>query len=346
MKLRRFVGPTMAVALAQVKETLGPEAMILESGAAAGGQGVEITAAVDHEPLAGVGGVPVDALHAEVRALSTLVRDLVGRAWGSRASAAHPELGALCRTLLSAGVDGGIAAALVEAATVHLGDRADVSGALAAAVEDGMAFGWPTAAPDPSGRRAPAVRLFVGPPGDGKTTTVAKLAGHAMLRAGRRVAVLSADTYRIGGAGELAAYARILGVPHAAVASGEEVRAALAQLGDRDEILVDTAGVGVRDPGRCAELLALVAGLDGVRSTLVVSATTAPAVARRMSDTLDRLRPDSCIVTKVDEALPAAALETCWQQKLPLAFFGTGRTVPGDLESASAERMATWLRAA
>src|SRR5581483_10982999 len=41
------------------------------------------------------------------------------------------------------------------------------------------------------------VRLFVGPPGDGKTTTVAKLAARERA-AGREVVLVAADTWRVG----------------------------------------------------------------------------------------------------------------------------------------------------
>src|SRR5207244_584125 len=56
---------------------------------------------------------------------------------------------------------------------------------------------------------ASSVRLFFGPPGDGKTTTIAKLAAQAR-RAGRRVCLVGADTYRIGAAAELERYGQAL----------------------------------------------------------------------------------------------------------------------------------------
>ncbi len=346
MKLRRFVGSSMAAALAQVKEALGPEALILETRPVVGGA-IAVTAAVDDGPVAGAAVALEGDLGAEVRELSRLVRDLVGQAWLPRAGGFHPELGALYRTLLAAGVDGVIAASLIETAAGGLDEGRGIERALAVAVAGNMVFGPPNGGErrdtqDPQ----PRVRLFIGPPGDGKTTTVAKLAGRATMQDRRRVALVTADTYRIGGAEELAAYARILGLPHAVVSTAREMQAAAARFADADEILVDTAGVTSRDADRFAEICALTAGIETVRRTLVVSATTGVAVARRICETLARARPDSCIVTKVDEGEPAVALEACWRQRLPLVFLGTGRAVPRDLEPASAERMATWLRAA
>jgi flagellar biosynthesis protein FlhF len=347
MKLRRFVGPSVAAALAQVKATLGPDALILETAPAPeGGGAVVVTAAVDHDPEAGGAGGTGD-LGAEVRELSRLVRELLAQAWQPRPNGVHPALGALHRTLLAAGVEAAVAASLVEAAARGLAQGAGVEGALAAAVAGNMTFGQADGGRGPGAAlAAPRVCVFFGPPGDGKTTTIAKLAARAATQDRRRVALLSADTYRVGGAGELGAYGRIFGVPHATVSTAAELRAAVTRFADADEILVDTAGVSSHETERGAELRALTAGLEGVRRVLVVSATTSAGVARRVCASMARLRPDSCIVTKVDEGVPAAALAACWRQRLPLAFFGTGRSVPRDLEPASAERMAAWLRAA
>ena len=46
MKVMRFTAPTMAQAMRQVRQSLGPDAVILSTGRLSGG-GVEISAAVD-----------------------------------------------------------------------------------------------------------------------------------------------------------------------------------------------------------------------------------------------------------------------------------------------------------
>ena len=350
MRLRRFVGPTVTAALGSVKEALGPDAIILETRTVpTGGGEVEVTAAIDDEPATAVAPVAADdALAAEVRELSGLVRTLVGSAWANRSREFGPGLGALYASLLSHGVDGRIAANLIEETATRMAGGVKLAGAVAAAVGSAVMFGLrDDERPGVSGvLPGPRVRMFFGPPGDGKTTTIAKLAGRAILHGKRSVALVSTDTYRIAGADELAAYARILGVPFAVVASAYELGGAVEQFGEVDEVLIDTAGVTVRDSDRHAELRAFAEAGQDVRRTLVLSATAAPAVTRRVWNALSSLCPDSCIVTKVDEAPAVGALETLWRQNLPLAFFGTGRRIPHDLEAASAERMAAWLTAA
>jgi flagellar biosynthesis protein FlhF len=349
MKLRRFTGPTMAAVLASVREALGPDAMILETRSlAAGGRGVEVTAAVDDAPAPAVAPTSADAVLAdEVRRLSELVRALVMQASSGPSGRLAPELGHVYAALLGAGVDGLIAAAFIEQAAARMACGAGLDAALAEAAERGVSFSDATC--PARARRAvggPRVSIFFGPPGDGKTTTIAKLAGRATVGGQRRVALVSADTYRIGGAEELGAYARILGAAHAAVGSASELRRALEGFGDVDDVFVDTAGVAAADADRRTEIRALADGVGSVHRTLVLSATTAPLVGRRVCDALAELRPDACIITKIDEAPAHGTLGTLWGRSLPLTFFGTGRGVPRDLEAASANRLAAWLRAA
>src|SRR5207247_625834 len=105
---------------------------------------------------------------------------------------------------------------------------------------------------------ASSVRLFFGPPGDGKTTTIAKLAAQAR-RAGRRVCLVGADTYRIGAAAELERYGQALGAEVRRAKDPVELGNALRDHGHADLVLVDTAGAGPAQQAELAELKALVA---------------------------------------------------------------------------------------
>jgi flagellar biosynthesis protein FlhF len=57
------------------------------------------------------------------------------------------------------------------------------------------------------------VVALVGPTGVGKTTTVAKLAANFALREKYRVALITADTYRIAAVEQLKTYADLIGIP-------------------------------------------------------------------------------------------------------------------------------------
>ncbi len=84
------------------------------------------------------------------------------------------------------------------------------------------------------------VLVLVGPTGVGKTTTLAKLAAKYSLEQGKKVALVTADTFRIGAVEQLRTYARIMGVPLEIALSPDEVAAGVQKHADKDVVLVDT----------------------------------------------------------------------------------------------------------
>ncbi|MEH8021274.1 flagellar biosynthesis protein FlhF [Rheinheimera metallidurans] len=73
MKIKRFVAKDMRTALTEVKEFLGPDAIILSNKKVP--EGVEIVAAIDNEPIAAIKSAPVAAPRAEPRFTATVADD-------------------------------------------------------------------------------------------------------------------------------------------------------------------------------------------------------------------------------------------------------------------------------
>ena len=59
----------------------------------------------------------------------------------------------------------------------------------------------------------PTVVILLGPTGVGKTTTIAKIAAEYSLNHEKKVAFITADTYRIAAVEQLKTYAEILNIP-------------------------------------------------------------------------------------------------------------------------------------
>jgi len=336
----------MAEALKQVKAALGPEAVILETAEAAGQ--VTVTAAVDMEMAEGrdaarapavAAAAPDRELLGEVRQLLCIVHELLDDHCRQRLPEFRADLGPdllrLHRALLAQGVDGVIAAAMLRETAERLAQGGPLDAALA------RTLGRPPAAA-PSRR----VRLFVGPPGDGKTTAIAKLAAQER-QAGRRVMLVGADTYRIGAAAELQTYGRALGIPVVAAADAGALARALGDAGDADLVLVDTAGAGPGQGAELAELAALAeaAGPEAGR-TLVASAATGSWGAWRTWQAFSSLQPDACVLTKLDVAPGGPMLGLLWRRGVPVSHVAAGRRIPDDLEPATPDRLARWLLAA
>ena len=330
MTINRYTAATMQQALARVKAALGPEAVILETASAPGE--VTVTAAVDRMP-APIGAASGE-LVGEVRQLLGVVRELVDEHWRRERPGLGRELLPLQRALLAQGVDGVIAAALVQATEARLGGGAPLAAALAGALGE----------PSPGG--AKRVRLFMGPPGDGKTTTIAKLAAQ-QRRAGRRVALVTTDTYRVGATAELETYGRALGAPVLAAADARALVQALARAADADLVLVDTAGAGPGQGPQLAELAALAeAAGAGAARTLVASAAAGSSAAARTWQAFAPLAPEACVLTKLDLAPGGPMLGLLWRRGVPVSHVAAGRRIPDDLEPATPDRLARCLLAA
>jgi len=347
MRLRRFTGNSPREALARVKETLGPEAVILATRPLPDG-GVEITAAVDLDHvLAGptaTAGEPTPELTAITRELGVLAARVarIDRALAPGAGAAghlDDEAQSLAERLALNGTTPALAEAVARGFTIGRRNGLAAAAALAASIERHLVVAAP-AAPEPR------VTAFVGPTGAGKTTTIAKLAARALER-GASVGLVMADGHRIGAAEQLGTYARLLDVPMRAARDGAELVAVLAEFGERDVVYVDTAGLSGDATGG-ADLARLLSAAGGIVTTAaVVSAGASEAALRAVWRQLGGFAPATCVVTKVDEGGGfGTACGWLADVGVPLDWLGTGTRVPDDLTAANGDVVAAWLTAA
>ena len=210
-----------------------------------------------------------------------------------------------------------------------------------AAVLAALAADLPCGAAVAADRSVRTVAAFVGPTGVGKTTTLAKLAARLTLRQGRRVGLVTADTFRIGAVEQLATYARILEAPLEVVSAPGELPAALGRLHGCDVVLVDTAGRAPRDDEHLSELAALLShhAPDGtaVEAHLVLSATASPRSLAVAARRYGRLGVAGVTLTKLDEADGCGAAVGLLRDASPgpVRLLCTGQDVPDDLAAAA-----------
>ncbi|RLA23617.1 MAG: flagellar biosynthesis protein FlhF [Gammaproteobacteria bacterium] len=185
------------------------------------------------------------------------------------------------------------------------------------------------------------VVALVGPTGVGKTTTIAKLAARYRLKYGsRQIALVTTDNYRIGAYEQLSTYGKILDVPVRAASTPEELDNVLNSFIDRKLVLIDTAGMGQRD-NRLAQQFALFSECQtAIKSYLVLSAATQTRGLDETIKTFQGFAPQSCILTKTDEAFSlGAAVSSLIKSQLPLAWITDGQQVPEDLHIAHPNRL-------
>jgi flagellar biosynthesis protein FlhF len=191
--------------------------------------------------------------------------------------------------------------------------------------------------------RTQVVSAFVGPTGAGKTTTIAKLAGHAKVRHKKRVALISTDMFRVGGHEQLARYGELLGVETYACADHSALKNLIATLDDRDLIMIDTPGSGPADFGRLHTLEAVTVAAN-VRVHLVLAAGTRSEDITNIVKRFQRFSPRRAVLTKMDETEPRGAIVSdVLRNAMPISFLTNGQRVPEDLVIPSADELARYL---
>lgn len=197
-----------------------------------------------------------------------------------------------------------------------------------------LKFGKP-AGISPAGK-GPKVCFFVGPTGVGKTTTIAKIASRFTVDEKKKVALLTADTYRIAAAEQLRTYAGILEVPFRVIYALEDLEKGVDEFKDYDYILVDTAGHSHHNEEQKEAMKRLVHGVDDIAEKevfLVVSATTKYRDLISIADAYKVMTDYKLIFTKLDETMTLGnLLNLKLYTGASLSYVTCGQNVPDDIE--------------
>ena len=184
---------------------------------------------------------------------------------------------------------------------------------------------------------------LIGPTGVGKTTTIAKIAArYAMANWSDDIALISADSYRIGAKEHLSAFANIIGAKVYSVSSFDELSDTLTRLQNKKLVLIDTEGRSQRDRDLSGRLAAYGRNADRVRFYLTLSAATQEAALDETIREFSKVPLEGCIVTKIDEAAQLGCIMSALiRNDLPAAWFSDGQRIPDDLHPAARKKL--WL---
>ena len=370
MKVKTYRAPTLAEALAEVKNDLGREAVIIQTRRLRQGgflgmmatEIVEVTAAVDNTPTKTSKPVMTDppeakpltketddakilALQLELASMrKSLESVLENRPSGKKPANEFPseqkvsflqewarknDLDPVAADALFYGIPNihslsseMFQARLRERLTAHFQDVAGIN-------------------------VRPAyckVAALIGPTGVGKTTTVAKLAANFALKEKYRVALVTADTYRIAAVEQLKTYADLIGIPIEVVYTPQELRSALYRHQDKQLVLIDTAGRSPANQPQMAELEALLAVDDNIEKHLVLSATTKFTDCLQAVQRFQPSKPQKYLFTKLDEASNLGTIfNLMFHAPKTMSYITTGQNVPDDIELADSNRLTTLM---
>lgn len=283
--------------------------------------------------------IDLGTLQRELEQVKGMVSGLFGR--GHLPSNLPDALVQMYWSLLAQEVDEGVARRWVVSVQDRLGEQASSAPPSLSTLLAEILAQEVIMARTPKAGNGRRVVALVGPTGVGKTTTIAKLAAGCHLREGKKVSLISTDTYRIAGAQQLKSYADLMGLPYCMAPLPADLKRALAGERDADVIFIDTVGRSARRKDQLEELAAYVRGYDGCEVHLVLSATTKRTDLLQVIEGYKPLSFSSIIVTKIDEtAALGPVLEATLAAAAPISYFTTGQEVPDDIEEAHALRLA------
>jgi flagellar biosynthesis protein FlhF len=193
-------------------------------------------------------------------------------------------------------------------------------------------------------RKKTRIVVLVGPTGVGKTTTIAKLAAINKLVSGLDVALISADTYRIGAIEQLRTFAGIADIPMEVVYKPAEVAQMLRKFRTKDIVFFDTVGRSQRSKKDLNDLAKFVAAADPDETHLVLSASTNIKTSEDIIDQFKVVKPNRLIFSKLDEAVTyGPLLSIMHRHHLPISYITTGQTVPDDIRTVDAAQLAAMV---
>jgi flagellar biosynthesis protein FlhF len=309
------------------------------------------TFAPSHAPHTPIAGDSRRGIEEELASIKRLIGQVL--ATSSGVGLADGPVSTVRSHLLRQGLDHALASEILhQAASQDPGAAASMPDRIAA-VQRGMidqlsarlrtTGGFPVAQVQPDGR--PLTLTLIGPTGVGKTTTIAKLAAYYRLRQGKRVGLVTADTYRIAAVEQLRVYADILRLPLKVAMTPEELgEGCRALAANSDVILIDTAGRSPTDAVRLAELESFLRAASPHQTHLVVSAVLGEQSLARTLGRFEALHPTQIVLTKLDESASLAPVFNLLAgRRVPVGCVTTGQEVPDHIAPADARALAATL---
>lgn len=187
--------------------------------------------------------------------------------------------------------------------------------------------------------------IFIGQPGVGKTTTLAKLATRFKLLEGKQVAMITVYSYRYGTADQLKIYGDTMDVPVEVVMTPAELRQAVERHADKDYILIDTVGRTSKNTGQVLELRGFIEAITEPKQVfLVLNASTKNRDLFRTINDFKIAHFNRYIFTKVDETETLGSmLNVVLKTGIPIQYYTAGQNIPDDIVEVHPRQLAQLL---
>jgi flagellar biosynthesis protein FlhF len=306
------------------------------------------TPAVQPTASAPTQATDVQNLESQVRELMAIVerfQKIPQVTLSTHAGAEHGlslELSPTYQKLTAQGVNGNLAASILRKAEREIEPESLKRSALVDAWVVRHLLNTVEVSANPTGGRYHA---FIGTAGQGKTSTLIKMASHLLLKQKRRIAIICLDTVKLGAPDQLRLFAQILNVPFAIVRNPDEWAVAEQRLVDVQNILVDAPGFSLHSSEEVDWLKRMLPPAEFGRTLhFVQSILGRDEESQELANRYQAIGFNDIIFTRLDEASRFGTIINFQERfKTPLHSFATGSRIPEDLELASKERVVDLL---
>jgi flagellar biosynthesis protein FlhF len=270
MRLKTFTAANTNEALSQVREEMGGEAIVVATRRTEDGQTSQVVAALEEDSH------PTYNLYDSPDGIDK-TDDKLG-------------IGVIEQALRQHGVPNGLIERLVRTAGALDADNPTIT--FAGAIDTCFRF-------SPLGEKPMDHPLMlVGPPGTGKSLTVAKLAARGVIN-GYKVGVITTDTSRAGAVEQLTAFTRILEMDLHSVTSIGELCDVVHELANCDQIYVDTGSANPYSDNEMEQLGDMIKAIKA-EPVLVLGAGTDALEAAETAAAYARAGTQRLIITRMD----------------------------------------------
>ena len=370
MKIKKFIAPSMQEALKQIKKEFGDDAIILSNRSVEHQEwknAIEITAAIDKkdEPQAEkvqfqsyiekptvqpvASNIPTTVLQTQLNSLTKEIeylRDridfLINHIKYEHLPHIPKNLQEILKLLNKNGVNLTLANNMIEEIFTSLsGEELLEEDLILKKLSNKIKHFIQITGPIKFNQNQTTVVLLIGPTGSGKTTTIAKLAALYKYTYSRKVALVSADSFRIAAMEQLKAFAEIAKIPFVPVYSNSDLTDKINSLRKYELVLIDTTGLNAKNMKQMVSLKETIRIAKADEIHLTLSMTT------KYSDLSDNIKNfnmipyDGIILTKMDETEGMGdILNIAANFEKPYSYITFGQDIPDDISLANRNELA------
>ena len=370
MKIKKFVAPSMHEALRQIKREFGDDAIILSNKDVTHPdwpKAVEVTAAIDKkdevppekiafkeilqrptpQPVPNtISGTAVqqqlNVMTKDIEYLRDRIDFLINQIKYDHLPHIPKNLQDILRLLTNNGVNISLANTIVEDIFTSLkGEELLEDELVLTKLTSKLKHFMTITGPIKFNSGQPTVVLIMGPTGSGKTTTIAKLAALYKYTYSRKVALISADSYRIAAMEQLKSFAEIAKIPFVPVYSNNELTDKINSLKKYELILIDTTGMNHRNMKQMVGLKETIRIAKADEIHLAISLTTKYADLTDCLKNFSMIPFNGIILTKMDESTGMGdILNLSSDFDKPYSYITFGQEIPEDISLANRNELA------